>query len=315
MGFHRMIAAAATGLALSAAPALAQDWPSQPIQVIVPAAAGGGTDILVRTMQTHLQDTLGGTVVVINVPGAGSIAGSRRAVDAEPDGHTVLINHVTLLTAMALGRADFSHTDFEVAATAVEIPLVVVAPGDSPFNSLDDVMAAARDPSQTVIAGVNIGAVNHFTMLMLQAQADGAEFRYVQTGGGADTTAALLGRQIAVGVLAGSEARPVVESGDVKVLAAMGGERVPYFPDVPTAEEQGFDARMGLEFFWLMPAGTPQDRVEAFGAAVEAAVADPGIVEALQRMGMEPSFTSGADSAAQIAALYETLVEIAASMD
>mgnify|MGYP000070411605 CR=1 FL=1 len=315
MRMNLLISAVAAGLALSAAPATAQTWPSQPIQVVVPAAAGGGTDILVRTMQANLQESLGGTVVVINVPGAGSVSGSRRVVDADPDGHTVLINHVTLLTAMALGRADFSHTDFEVAATAVEIPLVVVAPSDSPFNSLDDLMAAARDPARTVIAGVNIGAVNHFTIRMLQSQVDGAEFRYVQTGGGAETTAALLGRQIAVGVLAGSEARPIVESGDVKVLASMGAERVPYFADVPTAEEQGFDVRMGLEFFWLMPAGTPQDRVEAFGAAVEAAVADPGIVEALQRMGMEPSFTSGAESAAQIAALYETLVEIAATMD
>lgn len=315
MQFSRVISTATIGLALSLAPAAAQDWPSAPIQVVVPAAAGGGSDILVRTLQPHLEKALGGTIVVINVPGSGSVAGSRRVVDADPDGHTVLVNHVTLLTAMALGRADFSHTDYAVAATSVEIPLVVVAPGDSLFNNLDDLMAAGRDPSQTVIAGVNIGAINHFTMLMLQSIAGDAEFRYVQTGGGADTTAALLGKQIAVGVLAGSEARPVVESGDVKVLAAMGADRVPYFPDVPTAQEQGFDTRIGLEYFWLMPAGTPDDRVAAFGAAIQSAVADPEIVATLQRMGMEPTFTPGPESVDQIAALYETLVEIAAGME
>lgn len=314
MKFSRVISAAAVGIALSAAATWAQDWPTQPINVIVPAGAGGGTDILVRTLQPHLEATLGTNIVVVNVPGSGSVAGSRRVVDAEPDGYTVLANHVTLLTAMALGRTDFSHTDYSVAATSVGIPLVVVAPGDSPFNSIDDLMAAARDPSQTVIAGVNIGAVNHFTMLMLQSLAEGAEFRYVQTGGGADTSAALLGRQIAVGVLAGSEARPLVETGDVKVLAAMGAERVPYFPDVPTAQEQGYDTAMSLEYFWLMPDGTPEDRLAKFGAAIEAAVADPAIVEALQRMGMEPSFTTGSDSVPQIEALYETLVEVAAGM-
>jgi len=314
MQLCRIVSAAAVGLALSGAAAGAQSWPSQPIQIVVPAAAGGGTDILVRTLQPHLEAHLGGTIVVINVPGSGSVAGSRRVVDAEPDGHTVLANHVTLLTAMALGRTDFTYTDYSVAATAVEIPLVVVAPSDSPFNNLDELMAAARDPGQTVIAGVNIGAVNHFSMLMLQSLSEGAQFRYVQTGGGAETTAALLGRQIAVGVLAGSEARPVVESGDVKVLASMGAERVPYFPDVPTAQEQGYDARLGLEYFWMMPAGTPQERLAAFGAAIEAAVSDPGVVEALQRMGMEPTFTPGPESEAEIAALYETLAEIAATL-
>jgi putative tricarboxylic transport membrane protein len=276
MKLNRVIPAAVMGLALSAAAAWAQDWPSQPINVVVPAAAGGGSDILVRTLQPHLEATLGTNIVVVNVPGSGSVAGSRRVVDADPDGYTVLANHVTLLTAMALGRTDFSHTDYSVAATSVGIPLVVVAPGDSPFNTLDDLMAAARDPGQTVIAGVNIGAINHFTMLMLQSLAGDAEFRYVQTGGGADTSAALLGKQIAVGVLAGSEARPLVESGDVKVLAAMGAERVPYFADVPTAREQGLNAvganwrgfyapgKMSDEAynFWVKSLGTVYDSKE-----------------------------------------------------
>lgn len=310
---------AAGGIALgvmgAAVPALAQDYPSQPIQIVVPAAAGGGTDVLVRTLQPYLEEELGGTIVVINVPGSGSVGGSRRVYEAEPDGYTVLANHVTLLTAMALGNADFAPSDFEVAATAVEIPLVVVTPDSRPFQNLDELMAAARENAEPVIAGVNIGAVNHFTMLMLQALAEGVEFRFVQTGGGAATTAALLGDHIDVGVLAGSEARAVVDSGDVRVLAAMGGERIAYFPDVPTAGEQGYDATIGVEYFWLMPAGTPQDRVETFGAAVEAAVTDPEVVAALENLGMVPTFATGADSVDEIAALHGTLVEIAATLD
>ena len=255
------------------------------------------------------------TIVVINVPGSGSVGGSRRVYEAEPDGYTVLANHVTLLTAMALGNADFAPSDFEVAATAVEIPLVVVTPDSTPYENLDDLMTAARDGAEPVIAGVNIGAVNHFTMLMLQALAEGVEFRFVQTGGGAATTAALLGDHIGVGVLAGSEARAVVDSGDVRVLSAMGGDRISYFPDVATAGEQGYDATIGVEYFWLMPAGTPQDRVEAFGAAVEAAVTNPEVVATLENLGMLPTFATGADSVDEIATLYSTLVEIAATLD
>lgn len=295
--------------------ATAQDYPSEPVQIVVPAAAGGGTDVLVRMLQPHLEESLDGTIVVMNVPGSGSVGGSRRVVEAEPDGYTVLANHVTLLSAMALGKADFGIDDFEVAALAVEIPLVVVVPASSDVDSVDELMDQARDDSEPVIAGVNLGAVNHFSMLMLQARGEGASFRFVQTGGGADTTAALLGEHIDVGVLAGSEALPVVESGDVRVIAALGGDRIPYFPDVPTATEQGYEMNMGVEYMWLMPAGTPEDRVQAFGNAMEAAMNDEDVVKTLEDRGMVPSYASGADSIEEIRTLYATLEEVAASLD
>src|SRR5690606_14909729 len=154
-------------------------------------------------------------------------------------------------TAMALGKADFKYTDYALAATAVEIPLVVVVPADSPLQNLEEALSRAEDTAEPLIAGVNLGAVNHFTMLMLQDLHPGAAFRFVQTGGGAETTAALLGKHIGIGVLAGSEAKPIVESGDVRVLAVLGGERVSYFPEVPTAQEQGYDVALGIEYFWF----------------------------------------------------------------
>src|SRR6056297_3607669 len=309
-----LTAAIAIAGAVLSAPALAQDYPSEPVRIIVPAGAGGGTDVLVRTLQPHLEEALGGSIVVVNVPGSGSVGGSRRAVEADPDGYTVLANHVTLLTAMALDKADFRHTDFEIAATVVEIPLVVVVPSSSPHTSLDEVMEAARG-SDPVIAGVNLGAVNHFSMLMLEAQGDGAAFRYVQTGGGAATTAALLGEQIDVGVLAGSEALPITESGEVRVIAALGGDRIPYFPDVPTATEQGYEMNMGVEYMWLMPGGTPQGRVTAFQDALGTAMANEDLRATLEDRGMIPSFQPGAEAAPEIDALYAVIEGVAATLE
>jgi tripartite-type tricarboxylate transporter receptor subunit TctC len=307
-------AAACFAIAALGASASAEEYPSGPVQIVVPAGAGGGTDVLVRTLQPHLEEALGGTIVVLNVPGSGSVGGSRRVYEADPDGYTVLANHVTLLTAMALGKADFKHPDFELAATAVAIPLVVVVPASSDIETLDQLMAKAKGDGDPVIAGVNLGAVNHFSMLMLQAKGDGASFRFVQTGGGAATTAALLGEHIDVGVLAGSETLPIVESGDVRVIAALGGERISYFPDVATAIEQGYDVTMGVEYFWFMPGGTPADRVEAFGAALKGALAKPEIVEALEKRGMIPSFATGKDSQGKLDSLYATIEGIAAAM-
>lgn len=314
MKLMNWVAAAAMTVAVSAAPLTAQEYPSEPIRIIVAAGAGGGTDVLVRTIQPHLEASLGTNIVVVNVPGSGSVGGSRRAVEAEPDGYTVLVNHVTLLTAMALNKAEFRHTDFELAATAVEIPLVVVVPASSPYTSLDELMDAARgdDP---VIAGVNLGAVNHFSMLMIETQAEGAKFRYVQTGGGAATTAALLGEQIAVGVLAGSEALPITESGEVRVIAALGGDRISYFPDVLTATEQGYPMNMGVEYMWLMPGGTPADRVAIFQDALGGAMANDEIINALNERGMIPSFQPGAEATPEVAELYSVIEGVAATLE
>lgn len=309
----KSIAAMAFAGALAITPALADDYPSEPVRIIVPAGAGGGTDVLVRTLQPHLEEALGGSIVVVNVPGSGSVGGSRRVFEADADGYTVLANHVTLLTAMALNKAEFRHTDFEVAATGVEIPLVVVVPSSSPHKSLDDLMEAARG-SDPVIAGVNLGAVNHFSMLMIEAQGDGAEFRYVQTGGGAATTAALLGEQIAVGVLAGSEALPITQSGEVRVIAALGGDRIPYFPDVPTATEQGYPMNMGVEYMWLMPGGTPADRVAAFQDALGTAIANEELSATLEERGMIPSFQPGAEALPEINELYGVIEGVAATL-
>lgn len=310
----KTIAAAAIAGAMTLGPATAQDYPAEPIRIVVPAGAGGGTDVLVRTLQPLLEESLGGSIVVVNVPGSGSVGGSRQAYEADPDGYTVLANHVTLLTAMALGKADFAITDFELVATAVEIPLVVVVPSSSPYNNLDELLEAARgdDP---VIAGVNLGAVNHFSMLMIEAQGNGAAFRYVQTGGGAATTAALLGEQIAVGVLAGSEALPITESGEVRVIAALGGDRISYFPDVPTATEQGYPMNMGVEYMWLMPAGTPADRVAAFQDALGEAMTNAELTATLEERGMVPSFQPGAEAAPEVAELYTVIEGVAKTLE
>lgn len=311
----KTLVAAGLLAAVGAGSALAQDYPSKPIEIVVPAAAGGGTDVLVRTLEPHIEEALGGTIVVLNVPGSGSVGGSRQVVEADPDGYTVLANHVTLLTAMALGKAEFAYTDYALAATAVQIPLVVVVPADSPLQTLEELMVRSEDQADPLIAGVNLGAVNHFAMLMLQALHPDSGFRFVQTGGGAATTAALLGKHIGVGVLAGSEAKPIVESGDVRVLGVLGDERVSYFPDVPTAQEVGYDISLGVEYFWFMPAGTPQDRLDRFAAALGAALEKPDVLELLNRQGMVPTFQTGAEGWSKLEALYKTVEAAAANVE
>lgn len=304
-----LVAAITTGLAV---PAMSDNYPDKAIEIVVPAKAGGGSDITVRTIQPFLEKALGVDVVVLNVPGAGSVAGSRRVVDEDPDGYSVLVNHTTLLTAIALGKADFGLDDLALAAKGVSIPLVIVVPGDSPYSDIASIAKASTESK--IIAGVNLGALNHFTMLLVESKVEASNFRYVQTGGGAKTTAALLGGHIDVGVLGASEALKLVESGDAKVIAAVGAERIDYMPDVPTAIEQGINASLSIDFSWYMPKGTPSERQEVFSKALSAALSDPEVINALEKRGISPSYTDGPDALSSVKASFVEIEAIAATL-
>ncbi|MGJ8531080.1 MAG: tripartite tricarboxylate transporter substrate binding protein [Alphaproteobacteria bacterium] len=311
---RRTLTMAALGLTAALALPMAghaQAYPEKAVQITVPFGAGGGTDTFVRTIQPFVEKQLGADLVVLNVPGAGSVTGSRGVIGKDPDGYSVLVNHATLLTNMAIGKADFDVSSFELAASTTSIPLVVAVPASSAANSLDELKAllSGGDP---VIAGVNIGAVNHFAMLMLESELGAGKFRYVQTGGGAKTIAALLGEQIAVGVLSGAEAKPLLEAGEVKVIAALSGDRIPYLADVATAAEQGADVDFSIEHSWYFPKGTPADAIAAFSAALEKAIGDAELQAILDERGITPTYYGPDAAPARVAA---TLAQLKSAAD
>lgn len=311
---RRTLTMAALGLTAALALPMAghaQAYPEKAVQITVPFGAGGGTDTFVRTIQPFVEKQLGADLVVLNVPGAGSVTGSRGVISKDPDGYSVLVNHATLLTNMAVGKADFDVSSYELAASTTSIPLVVAVPASSAANSLDELKAllSGADP---VIAGVNIGAVNHFAMLMLEAELDAGKFRYVQTGGGAKTIAALLGEQIAVGVLSGAEAKPLLEAGEVKVIAALSGDRIPYLADVATAAEQGADVDFSIEHSWYFPKDTPADAIAAFSTALEKAIGDAELQAILDERGITPTYFGPEAAPARVAA---TLAQLKSAAD
>jgi tripartite-type tricarboxylate transporter receptor subunit TctC len=152
-------------------------------------------------------------------------------------------------------------------------------------------------------------------MLLVEDKVGDSNMRYVQTGGGAKTTAALLGGHIDIGVLGASEALSLVESKDAKVIAAVSRERIDYLPDVPTALEQGIDAVLAIDFSWYMPKGTPTDRQQVFSDALAKALSNPEVIAALEKRGIATSYTNGPDAIAGVRASYADIQAIAASME
>ena len=278
-------------------------FPEKPIKIIVPFSAGGGSDTFVRLIQKAIEEEnlLSHPVVVINVPGAGGTIGSRKLKEEEPDGYTIMCLHEAILTAKHSGKAEYGYEAFEPIAATGEIGILVAVYEDSPYESLGELMDAAAERPYEVSFSTNLGAPSDYVVLMLEQAKSGAKFRPVQNGGGAKRFHAIKGGHSDVTVFSLSEYNQFKSSG-LRALGLCAKERHPNWPDIPTANEQGFDVERENTHFWWAPKGTPQDRIQVIQEALAKAMKSPLVLERLKEMHTDPTFLSGD-------ALMQTLAE------
>lgn len=307
-----LFASLALGL-VTAGSALAE-YPEQPIKIIVPFGAGGGSDAVARIFAKAIEENnlVDVPVVVTNIAGPGGRIGSRTAKDAEPDGYTLLMNHMTLLTSEATGLADYGYRDFEPVAGTGDVCMTAAVMESSPHKTLEDVLNAAAAQPDSMTYGVNLGALNHMGGLLLQGTKPDAQFRFVQIGGDVANFTSLKGGHIDVTAISAGQFNAGRSAG-LRGLAILSDERHPLLPDVPTAKEQGFDLSFCFEYWWLAPKGTPADRVaklaEVFKAAMETSEVKEGFASRLTL----PVFRSGQELRDYIAAEYKKVEPVAAS--
>jgi tripartite-type tricarboxylate transporter receptor subunit TctC len=271
-------AAVALGVALSHPGAAA--WPEKPIKVVVPFNAGGTSDQVTRAFQAAIQEgeLLPQPITVINVGGHFSI-GARQVMEAAPDGYNFLTIHIALMGGEAAGLYDFGYRDFEAVAATGQFCLSPMVRKDSGIDSVDQLLEKAKTEPDSLIFGANLGAINHMAGIMLQDTEPGAQFRFVQIGGGAENFTALTGAQTNATVLSGAEVVNFTRLPDgsenpeaqIKPLAYTGAERHPRLPDLPTMKELGRDMQFCVDSWWFAPKGTPAEAVEGFADALEQA--------------------------------------------
>jgi len=269
-------------------------FPEKAITVIVPFAAGGGSDVFVRIFQEAIRKNqlCPFPIVVKNLAGAGGTIGSRAAKEAKPDGHTLLCLHDGIYTAQHYGNADWGPSDFEPLAATGRSGVVVAVSESSPFESLHDLMKEAiRRPYQYVF-GTNLGAPNHYSALFLQEGMPGAKFRFTQTGGGAKRLAQLKGGHVDLTGFSVAEYEQFKAAG-IRALATMSEEREPSFPNLPTAKEQGVNAVHGLMQFWWAPKGTPEPRLFYLQNLLRQTMETDFVRTRLGNLHMEPFFQVG----------------------
>lgn len=283
---------------LAAASAHAQEaaWPSKPLHFIVPFGPGGANDIVARTVAEAAAKQLGQPIVIENKPGAGSMIGAAYVAKAAPDGYTFLAPAAGVITnAMIKARMPYAEDDLVPVVMMAVSPSVVVVPADSPIKDLKGLVAASRKGDSLNFSTAGTGSTPHFVAEMLKLRA-GAKLQIVPFKSGNEGMAAVLGRQVE----ATSEASPVVlamvKAGKLKAIASTWNRRIAALPDLPTAQEQGFnDIVIGHWSGVFAPKGTPDAILDKLNAAVNAALKTSELRARLIPLAIDPTGGSRED--------------------
>ncbi|MFV0408377.1 MAG: Bug family tripartite tricarboxylate transporter substrate binding protein [Paracoccus sp. (in: a-proteobacteria)] len=268
--FRNLKKATLIGALILTAGAAAAEYPEKPIEVIVGFEAGGGTDVMARTVGPFLEKYLGGgaSVVVKNVPGASGQIGVTETAHADADGYTIGTYNLPGMMARTLDRqADYDADSFTYLANVVNDPNVIVTSKASGFDTFDKLLEAAKaEPGAVTVGMSSLGGDDHFMLTKLQNLTE-TEFTIVPFRGSAPARTALMGGHVAMGILNISEVASFKD--EINILGIAQGERSDFAPDVPTFAEQGVDLINGSMRGFVAPAGLPEDvsakLLEAFG--------------------------------------------------
>ncbi len=289
---RRIIAGAALVLMGLTGAAVAEEYPERPIMMMVSYGAGGATDFQARivTMTSGNEDALGMPIAIINKPGAGGRVGwNWFATQADPDGYTLAAYNVPHFIAQSIkGGVEYSTDSFEPIANWGADPAVFVVGADSEFNSMEDVVAYAKEnPGKLTVSGAGLFVGHHIAALQID-KAAGTKMAYIPTkGGGAAAMKAVIAGEVMGGINNLSDAFRAQEAGNVKILGVADLERNAFLPDVPTMMEQGLDVdNSSVNFRGVMvPKGTPPEVIEKLAAAVPEMFANDRVAKKMEAGG------------------------------
>jgi tripartite-type tricarboxylate transporter receptor subunit TctC len=305
-GWFRTAAVAALMVAAAAA-ASAQSFPSRPVRIFVPYPAGGGVDVLTRTLGDVVSKQWGQSVVVENRPGAGGVIASQAVVTSAPDGYTLIMvasGHATNPLLYAKIPYD-TFKDFTPISLLASSPNILLVRADSPFRTMGDLIAAAKaKPGSLSFAHAGTGTSTHLAGELLKSLAR-IDLNAIPYKGGAPSINDLLGGQIPISFNNGPESVGQLQAGTLRALAVTTAERAPFLPDVPSMSEAvpGYDT--GVWWGLLGPANMPADVLAKLSQDFVAALNTDSVKERLGKLGALPIGSSPQQFDARIHADYD----------
>ena len=287
---RRTALAAFIALLISGGNALADNFPSHPITIVVPFSAGGPSDAMARILAERMKTTLGEAILVENVTGAGGSIGVGRAVRSPPDGYTVSFGHLgTHVANGAIYKLGYDLvTDLEPVALLPSNPMIIVSKNAVPAKSLKELLAWLRARPAPATAGTaGAGSGSHIAGLYFE-NVTGIKLQYVPYRGTAPAMNDLVAGQIDLIVDQTSNSIGQVRAGTIRAYAVTDSKRVESAPEVPSTDEAGLPGfHMTLWSGLWVPKGTPKDIVEKLNAAAVDALNDPAVRKQLENLGLQ----------------------------
>ncbi|WP_439563037.1 Bug family tripartite tricarboxylate transporter substrate binding protein [Roseinatronobacter sp.] len=248
--------AAILGATMMTAPmALAADWPTRPLTMVIGFAPGGSTDIQGRVLANVMEEFLGQPVNVVNQPGGGSAVAFTRLKNTEADGHTFLFGGTTALTfTPIITPVEYEIDDFEYLAAVAVGQNAIVTSAEQPFSTFDEIIAYGKENQMTYAQQTPLDEA----IIRAIAEEEGLDLAIVPTGGGGGMAPLVLGREVDFAYSGGTHAQ-YTPTGEMVVAAFMSAERSPFYPDTPTLMELGYDYSIEDYRSIIVPQGVPEE--------------------------------------------------------
>ena len=285
-----LLTAAAAGLLPGAAFAQGSGYPTRPIDLIVPAGAGGGTDVLARAFAEAAKKHLPQPITVVNRPGASGMIGHGEMINARPDGYKLAIVFAEIVIVPHLGLSKLSYEDFTPIARLNADPAAITVKADAPWNTIEEFLAASRaKPGEIKMGNSGPGSIWHLAHAALEDKV-GVKYNPIPFGGAAPAVLALMGGHVDAVAVSPGEVATHVASGKLKTLTVMADRRLRGFDNVPTLKERGIDLSIGTWRGLAAPKATPPEVIAILVEATRKAADEAVIKDTLDRLSMGYSY-------------------------
>lgn len=307
---RQLLACALLALIALGSPVRAQDYPSKPIEVMVAFQPGGGTDSLARAYAEAAKKHTTQSVVVYNKPGASGAIGLADVVNAKPDGYKIAMLFVEVTILPHLGITKITQDDFIPIARLNADPAAVTVRADSPYNTIEEFLAAAKQPGKDIKVGnAGNGSIWHLAAASLEEKT-GARFNHIPFQGAGPAVLALLGGHVDAVAVSPAEVSVYVAAGKLKTLAVMADQRAKGFENVPTLKERRIDLSIGTWRGLGVAKGTPPEVVKAIEAMTAKAANEPNMREVMDKLNLGYAYADGATFKAQMVRDNESFMQL-----
>lgn len=305
-------AASAGGSEAASSEAEISDWkPATTVSIVVPAGAGGNTDLSARVFAEYAKKMTGSDFIVVNANGAAGSVAANQVLSAAPDGCTFLYGHNLVNVANIAGVTDYNYSAFKLGPTFALDPAQQLYANPEKYKDLDAFIEAAKAAPGQLKACTEIGAYTYYELLAFE-KAAGIDLDLVDVGSNSDKVAAMLSGQVDLMPGAYINCKDYLEAGQFVCLGAPTEERYDLIFDIPTLKEQGIDlVYPDCEFSFYFPKETPDEAIAWYDALVKKMTEDPEAQDAIAKVEMMPHYLSSADSEKNDEEIYNTIKQIA----